>query len=174
MKPLIDFQILRSDDPNVIMIADASMWEHIENKPAVIEITTPGASSADVIKYFEKNQITIFNSVNMNMSCNSGDCEDFCPLPDGVYTIVLKGSPDSFFKQKKYLHTANTRLKLDELYVKSFSICEDANKGTIKLLDEIDFLITAAEANVRMDNINDAQYLFYKSQELIENLDVCK
>ncbi len=70
---------------------DTSIWSFIENKPAIIEIIPPGV--VDPIVYnVAKNKTNIFNTSNLGMS-NIGVLND---LPDGVYKVTIKGSPDSF------------------------------------------------------------------------------
>lgn len=175
-KPLIDFNILPNDDPRFIIIQDASMWYHLENKPAIIEITTPGSSKPNVIVNFPKGKVSIFNSKNTLLECNESSCEDYWYLDDGFYEITLKASPDDFRRCKTYIHTANTRLKLDEAYAKHFTLCAAPNKGKLEKLKEIDFLLRAAEANTRLNLIPDAQSLFFRAQEMVDSSckNVCK
>ena len=172
-KPVIDFQILDSYDPRVLLIADNSIWEHTENKPSIIEITTPGASEP-VVHYFKKNQINSFNSVNLLLNCESGDCQEYEFLPDGVYEITVKASPDTFFTTKKYLQTAKTRLELDKKYVQNSIKCENLNDNVFKYLEEVYTVIRFAEANTRLDNICEAQELLFKAQSTLEKCDECR
>jgi hypothetical protein len=36
-------------------------------------------------------------------------------LPDGIYDVTIKGSPDTFQKNRQYLRTTKTQLELDKL-----------------------------------------------------------
>ena len=73
----IDFQVIDTGDPRVLMIADNSVWAQIENQPKVIEITTPGNDPATdyVGHYFQPYQINSFNSETLGLSCS-----DDCPI----------------------------------------------------------------------------------------------
>jgi hypothetical protein len=175
-KPILDFQILQSFDPRVILVADNSIWEHISNKPAIIEIITPGAEEA-IVHYFEKNKINSFNSVNLFLNCPGDDCgcdgNGFEYLPDGVYSITIKGSPDTYTICKKHLQTAKTRLRLDKQYASLHLNCERIDKSKEVTINEIEFLLLAAEANVRLDFINDAYDLLMAAQSILDKLE-CK
>lgn len=169
-KPIIDFQILCSRDPRVLMIADTSMWYHIVNKPAIIEITLP-ATETKVTKYFVKSAVTTFNSLNLGINCECEldcRCEELQFLDDGAYCIKVTGSPDTFNVSKYHLQTAATRLKLDELYVKANLICSKYSNAELSRIQEAEFLIDAAEANARLDNITEAQELLFRAQDLID------
>lgn len=170
----LDFQILYTYDPRLIIVADTSMWGHIENKPSIIEIVVPGAKTP-IVKYFEKGKNNVFNSVNLEQGCKTpSNCDELLFLDDGVYKITLKGSPDTFYVEKYYMHTASTQLKLDELYVKMNLVCDNVSSAVKKDIEEIEFLIKSAEANTRLANITDAQSLLFKAQGKLERLSECK
>lgn len=169
-KPIIDFNILPNDDPRFISVMDASVWHPIENKPSIIEITLPGGSKPSVTHEFTKGSIHTFNSKNLLADCAYDPCGTYDMIDDGFYKITVKGSPDDFNKCKTYLHTANTRLKLDILFSKAYLDCNSkASKESIERIKEIDFLIRAAEANTRLDLISSAQNLFMRAQDLIDS-----
>ena len=109
----IDFQIYDSEDPKQIIVLDTSIWSYIEDKPSIIEILTPGEKDAVVYPY-TKNGFNILNSINLGLNCS--DCnQNLLDLPDGVYEITIKGSPDSFYKKRCYLRTTIIQSKLDDL-----------------------------------------------------------
>jgi molecular chaperone DnaK (HSP70) len=169
-KVFIDFHIIPIADPKALLIVDTSQWEHIENKPSIIEITIPGAAEP-ITHYFDKNKINVFNSINLLVNCQLPcGCDSLIknPLPDGVYIITVKGSPSKFNKTIKYLRTNALRLEVDKLFLDSRVKCERVTSSQRKKLDEIDFLITSAEANTRLDQIQDAQELFLKAQSLFK------
>jgi hypothetical protein len=175
-KPIIDFIILPNDDPRFIFISDASMWRNIKDKPSIIEVIIPGAKNPAIVAEYAKGSTTSFNSKNLQTECNESSCVGYEPLEDGIYTITVKGSPDDFFKCRKYLHTANLRLRLDEMYVKNFTLCNNANPKIMDKLKEIDFLIKAAESHTRLNLISDAQELFFRAKNLVDKNcnNVCK
>ncbi len=172
----LDFQILETKDPNIISIMDSSEWSNIENKPSIIEIFIPGKDTP-IVHFFNKKQINLFNSINLKINCVD-DCGevDYIQLPDGIYTIVLKGSPDKYIKSRKYLRTVSTELKLDKIFIglelttKYFS----SNKSTIDSIFDIELMLKAAKANLRYSNIKKTQSLLFKAQDLIEDLISCK
>lgn len=177
-KVIIDYNIIPNFDPRTLLIADVSMWEHIKNKPSIIEITLPG-SQTPVVHYFTKGQINVFNSVNLMINCTlpcGCDSIEYNFLPDGIYVIDVKGSPDTFHLEKHHLQTAQTRLDLDKLYVNLDLLCGNIIKeAEKKRIEEIEFLLHAAEANVRIGDWCTAQELLYKAQDKIKTCNLsCK
>ena len=170
----IDFQIYDSRDPKTIIILDTSEWLHIYRKPSIIEIILPG-DSKPITHYFDKKSVNVLNSLNLNISC--GNCFDVNDdLPDGIYQITVKGSPDRFNKNKKYIRTTKTQLDLDNLYISlSLECFKDDNdiKNKIKDLNYIQLLLKASEANLRHDNSYVAQDLLFKAQDLIRKYKKC-
>lgn len=169
-KPIVDFYVLKANDPKFILIADNSMWQHIEGKTAIVEITFPGSTKA-ITHYYSQNQINSFNSVNLKYNCNLDcGCEDtgFYGLPDGVYTITVKGSPSTFFKTKYYLKTDTLRLKLAKVYFDLHLEAGPIDHSKKLFVDEIDFLIEAAEANIRLSNLKEAQELYRKASFMMD------
>lgn len=169
----LNFQVYESQDPKEFIIIDTSRWEHLSEKTSIIEITLPGESKP-VTRYYTKG-VNVFNSEMLYLSCD--DCgESFEDLPDGIYKITVKGSPDRFNKTKNYLRTTKTRLKLDELYINAadcFNSDEDSRRRIIKI-NEINFLLNSAEANARNGNNETAQNLFFKAQKVLDKTSKCK
>lgn len=169
----IDFQILGSNDPRFLNISDYSIWGQIESKPSIIEIIAPG-EEFPWVHFFKKGQQNVITSVDLGLSCPS-DCGEieFLDLPDGIYTITVKGSPDSFNKSRKYLRTELIQLELDKMYINLDLLCKNKDVDILNTLTDIDLLLKAASANVRHDNICTAQELFFKAQDLIEQAKGC-
>ncbi len=168
----IDFQILDSKDPTILSIYDTSYWQLIEGKPSIIEITTPGASSP-VVNTFTKNSINNFNSINLGLSCLS--CEDIIleELPDGIYTIVVKGSPDNFNKEKLYLRTTKLQLELDKIYIKANLLDKTSSKDLLDKLNWIGLLLRSAEANLRYGNLKQTQDIMFEVGSIIDKIKRC-
>ena len=170
----IDFNILDSGDPRVLLVADSSYWQLIEDQVSIIEVTLPGETTP-VVQYFTKNGITNLNSVNLNINCPNAECEDveLLPLDDGIYTITVKGV-EPYHKTKKHLRTTKFELALGKLYIDLFSngceVCQDKKD----MLIEIEFLIKAAKANLRTNDICTSQELFYEAQKLLDSTMKCK
>lgn len=170
----IDFQVYDSRDPKEFIVIDTSKWEHLSKKTAIIEITLPGESKP-VVNYYDKG-VNIFNSQMLYLNCDSCN-KSFEDLPDGIYIITVKGSPDKFNNSKNYLRTTKTRLELDSLYVSSVSDCfnsDEDKKRRVEKLNEIEFLLRSAEANTRLGNNQTAQELFFKAQKIINKTAKCK
>lgn len=160
----IDFDVIENCNPKYLTVADYSDWQHIEGKPAIIEITPPGSKKC-VTAYFDKFRLNVFDSENLNLSCTEKDCEEceLINLPDGIYTISIKGSPDTFCNTKEYLKIDNTRLELDKLIINT----DKEDTQSWNKIQEIEMLLSCAEANIRFGNICDAQELLFSAQELI-------
>lgn len=172
----IDFQIVDTGDPRVLMIADNSVWAQIANQPKVVEITTPGGDPDKdfVSHYFQPNQINSFNSETLGLSCSDECSVELNPLPDGVYTIVLKGSPDKFRMKRRYLKLDSTQLELDKLFIAYFNSCKENNKCFKDVITDIQMLLDGAKASVRFEDVCKAQELLFRAQELIERVKRCK
>lgn len=91
-KPVINFQMINTNDPKILIVADYSEWLHIENQPAVLSIKLPG--SKKYIQFnFVKNKFNAFNSNTLGLTCDIGcNDPDYLDLPDGIYDICLEGS----------------------------------------------------------------------------------
>ena len=108
----LDFQILNTGDPKLLVVMDASVWGFIEDKPSIIEITPPGTTNT-ITYNFVKGKNNVFNSSNLLIS-PVGTYND---LVDGIYRVSLKGSPDSFCVHRDFLKTDKVRNELANIYV---------------------------------------------------------
>lgn len=169
----VDFQIIPTLDPRFITIADYSTWGHISGKPTIVEITTPIDKDARV-HYFQQGQLNVINSYHLGISCikECGEVE-LEDIPDGIYKITIKGSPDSFQHTRSYLRTTLTQLELDKLYINLNLLCDRLDEVVFRKLTDIDLLLKAAEANVRHGNNKKAQFLLFRAQDLIEQTKGC-
>lgn len=170
----IDFQIYDSNDPKQIIVLDTSIWGYIENKRSIIEIITPGDNS--IIAYdFAKNGVTILNSINLGLNCT--DCnKEFNDLPDGVYEITVKGSPDKFYKKRFYLKTTIIQNKLDDIILKVYSECNTCieNSEQIDKILRYKNLLEVAEAFIRKGHKCEAQDIIFKIQDFLKKYNNCK
>ena len=164
MKTTIDFQVLETFDTRYLSVADYSDWGLAESRNAIIEITLP-ASDKPVTHYFDKKAINRFNSILLGLNCSGVENLD---LPDGIYTITVKGSPDKYKKTRTFLKTTQTKLKLDTILINNVSSCNDIDGKIVDEILEIEILIKAAEANIRYGNECEAFELFQKAQKLID------
>lgn len=165
----IDFYI--NSDLYYLKVLDFSDWGLIENKPSIIEITLPGFASPKT-RYFDKKMVNIFNSITLDGTCT--DCEAETPqtLLDGIYVIKVIGSPDTYFKELKYLKTDALQMEIDRVYIDSFS--NPSRDLVIDKLAEIEFILKGAEAHLRYDMERECNMLFRQAQKLVERLIECK
>ena len=174
----LDFQVLDTGDPRLLVIADNSVWGIIDSKQKIIEITLPGGNpekqNDKVVHWFSAHQINTFNSNNLGLSCGTDCSSELLNLPDGVYTITIKGSPETYKLTKHWLKLDNTQLELDKLFIAYYSSCKENNKCFKDLVIDIQMLLDGARASVRFDDICKAQELLYRAQELIERVRRCK
>lgn len=172
----IDFYVFSEYAPEVLLVGDNSNWLHIEDSPAIIEITLPGATKPLIYTYL-KNGVNSFNSHNLKVTCLKGDCteEEFGPLPDGIYTITVKGSHSpEFYKTKYHLKTDRLQQVIDKNLI---DLGFHFDKEKIKLRDEIlnvKVLLMQAEAYIRMQELSKAKQFYDLAKEEIERIDRCK
>ena len=167
-KTVVDFGVRDYMNPKYFFVTDLSEWKQAASKPSIIEITPPG-SRKFVTHYFEKGQENQFNSIKLQLNCDL-DCDTECiELPDGIYQITVKGSPDSNFMCKDYLRTVNMELELDAAY-----LSEDGSPKLKQKVCDIEMLLKAAKANVRSDNFGKAQELFEMAEIEVEKLKDCQ
>lgn len=171
----IDFQIISNHNPKYLLVIDTSFWETLQDKPSAIEITVPGFKDP-VSHYFDKGKVNIFHSINLGLNCI--DCilteEDLLDLPDGIYKVTVKASPSHIQETKYFLKTDLIRAKLDEAFIQFDVNCDSPCKDFLNRIQEIDFLIKAAEANTRLGNECEAQDLLDRANRLIRKLKKCK
>lgn len=169
----LDFQIVSTNDPKNIFVVDSSEWAQISSKPSIIEITLPGETEP-IVHPFEKNKVNVFNSFNLNIHCTTCLEPDFKDLPDGIYHITVKGSPDSFSLSKQFLKTDKTQLEIDK-FISSMNLsCGDFSKESMDKIQKIFILLEAAESNTRLGKYCEAQELLFKVQKLTKKLNGCK
>lgn len=168
----LDFFVFSLYDPKVLLISDNSNWLHIESKPAVIDITIPGSSKS--VRYtFLKNGINSFNSHNLGITCLGGGCteEEYSELPDGIYTITLTGSPDSFTVTKYHLKTDRVKQRIDKILITLGLEFDTANKEIRDEVLDIQTLLQIAEAFIRQSNIDQSKTFFDAAYDRLTDLE---
>lgn len=159
----LDFNVLETDNIKVLSVIDTSIWSVIEDQPSIIEIQLPG-SKEKVIHYFSKNAVNNFNSINLGLNCID-ECEGIVlnDLPDGIYTITLKGSPSEYFIEKEYIRLNKIKLELDKKIIQS----DMKGCGCNHPLFDVEMLLKSAEANVRYNNSCQASEDYEKAKKLL-------
>lgn len=154
MNVKLDFHVFTNDDPRYLIVMDLSEWGYIENKPSIIEIKVPGYRKP-VIHYFEKNARNVFNSSNLNMGCHPCDADTTCPLPDGIYAITLKGSPDSHCISRYYFKYDQIQDKLDQMLLGIYGSSCDNKVDTTNFLS-LKVLLETVKSAIRQGKLNTA------------------
>lgn len=165
----IKFQVLRTDDPKELLIADTSRWSFIYDKPSIIEITLPGYSNP-IVHYFEKDKINNFTSASLGINCGAECEEDLVDLPDGIYYIVVKGSPDTFKAERYYLRTEKLQLSLDLMFIKLGLDINNEESSFVDALLNAKMLIEASHSATRLGNIKKAYEYYKEAKRLVDNL----
>lgn len=165
----IDFQHIATGDPKRLVIMDTSVWSFIENKTAIIEILVPG-SSKPVTYNIVKNKTNIFNSSNLYLGA-VGTSSD---LPDGVYKVTVKGSPDKFCKMRYILKDDRTRLELYKLYSSTGLEGEDKDPDIMSIIKENKLLIDGANAEIVLGNHSTAGRYLQIAYENLTRYTNCK
>lgn len=170
----VDFYVFSEYDPKVLLVGDNSSWLHIQDSPAIIEILLPGSAKPIIFTYL-KNGINSFNSHNLKITCLKGDCteEEFVDLPDGIYTITVKGSPSTFQRTKYHLKTDRLQQVIDKNLIDlGFYFDEHKVKQRDELLN-VKVLLMIAEAHIRREDIQQAKKYYDLAKAEVERIDEC-
>lgn len=168
----LEFEVESTNNPMNLRVVDQSEWGILAERPAIIEIVTPGKEEP-VTYFLGKNMVNVFTSTSLRTADNK-DKFDFEPLPDGIYNITIKGSPSSYNFSRMYLKTDSIRLNVDKIWARAGILCEHENKEVLEKIEEVEFLLRAAEANLRLGNAVEAQELYEKAERLVYVLNNCK
>lgn len=170
----IDFQIYDSKDPKYIIVLDTSTWGLIKDKPAIIEVVTPGFTKPWV-QYYDKNAVNYITTKTTGLDCE-GCCTELSDLPDGVYKITVKGSPEKFCYTRYYLKTTLVDAKLDELLVASYTDCDECNIDDDEISKVVMYknLLEVANASVRRGEISRANKILQKVDKYVKRFKNCK
>ena len=174
-KITVDFYVFSEYDPKVLLVGDNSNWLHIEDQPSIIEILLPGSSKPIVFTYL-KNGINSFNSHNLKITCLKGDCteEEYTDLPDGIYTITVKGSPSTFYKTKYHLKTDRLQQVIDKNLIDLGFYYEEDKVEERDALMRVHIFLMQAEAYIRRDDIPNAKLYYDIAKKEIERIEACK
>jgi len=164
----IDFNILDDTiEPKQIVLIDTSDWGEIENNPAVIEIVPPGYKTP-VVNPFMKNEVTVVTAKSLGLQKET--CRYDVDLPDGVYQITVKGSPDTFYREKFFLKTDQLRLEFDKLLVSMLDGCNNMSAANQEMFVKIYFMLLAARAHIRLGNWCKAHEIYLEAEKLLKNM----
>jgi len=165
----LNFQFFSTGDPKTLVIIDTSIWSFIENKPSIIEIISPG-NTTPIVYNFLKGKSNIFNSSNLHLS----PIAVYNDLPDGLYKVTLKGSPDSFCKHRDILKTDVTRLELYHLYSSLGLEKRELDEEVYQKIKNIKLLIEAAEASVSIGQTAKGVNFLKRAMDMLTKYKECK
>lgn len=145
----LDFEILDTDDPKLIIFIDASVYLDPNPEKPILEIVLPGFNQyflVNIIPY----QINVMNSNTIGVTKTfNNDYNCLGDLPDGVWEYTYRVCPyDTVFIKKCVLRTALLNQKLNCLY-KLFDNADCSLKDDRKIknkLTDIDIFIQTAKA----------------------------
>jgi len=165
----LDFHVLSTGDPKILVVMDTSVWGFIEDKPSIIEIILPGSKKVRVYNFI-KGKANVFNSSNLLIT----PVGQYCELVDGIYKITVKGSPDSHCKHRGFLKTDSAKLKLYKMY-NSLNL-EDGKSDRDKKekIQDIDLLIKAAEASVSLGKYKKGMQFFKRAVQELNEYNECE
>ena len=94
-------------------------------------------------------------------------------LPDGIYTITVKGSPSTFFKTKYHLKTDRLNQVIDKNLIDlGFYFDEEKIIQRDELLN-VKVLLMQAEAYIRREDVQQAKKFYELAKTEIERIDEC-
>lgn len=164
MNPNIDINISVSSSLYFLHVKDLSCWGVAENKPAVIEIKMPGYKKP-ISKYFDKKD-TSYDSLSLGINCGN-EC-DKIELPDGIYDITLKASPDSFSYQTYYLKADKFQKEFDMAFIEAFE------NEDISRLRELEDIVNVTSSYLRMGLVDKAGVAFQEANKKLNRIKNCK
>lgn len=170
----LNFQVVDTGDPKLLLVQDFSKWRVIENMPSYIEITLPGSKSPITVP-FEKYAVNGFNSLSLGTSCHV-DCEEnLIPLPDGIYCLTIKGGQDGMYEfSRYYLKKDKLQTDLDKAWVRLGIDYDLKDENFRNRLLYIEGYLRAASAATRLGKIPEAQDYFRLAEKEIRSYVECK
>jgi len=166
----LDFQILDSGDPRVILVSDFSEWLVIEDMPAYLYVTPPSMEEA-IVRVFNKNATNGLNSLNLGLSCG----EELENLEDGIWNIKVRGGKNGErIVEKYYLKKDELQIELDKVWVKLGIEYDIFDREVRDYLLYIVGFLEAASAQIRQGDVPKAKEFFKLAQNKMEAFKECK
>ncbi len=156
LTPKIDFQVIETYDPKVIVIADTSRWAAIKNDPSILEIKYE--DHPIYAEYFKKESINVIDSLKLFDTWDKD-------LKDGSYKITLKGSPETHQKERYVYRTQNLITRIDYLFNN-----EKEDKEYIEKMYELFYIHESIKSHTRDGNIGKASKKYKLLKRMTEDL----
>lgn len=168
--PILDFTIVDTHNPATIGIADTSFYPTNFNVlNPTLEITPP--SFPKVVTFYLKNNINIFNSNTLNITCVTS-LNMLTTIPDGIWTVKLSISPPIQWNvEKSFLRTELLQQKFGKAFLKTDLVeCSlSAKTENMKVLDEVYFYIQSSVAAANECNYILAMKLYQTANTMLDN-----
>jgi hypothetical protein len=166
----LDFQILDSGDPRVILISDFSDWLVIKNMPAYLYVTPPNQEEA-IVRVYSKNSTNGLNSLNLSLSCGT-KLEN---LEDGIWNIKVRGGKNGERSvEKYYLKKDELQIELDKEWIKLGIEYDIFDKEVRDSLLYIVGFLEAASSAIRQGDVPKSKEFFKLAQDKMEAFKECK
>lgn len=167
----IDFTIWEKTlDTKRIYVADISNWGIIAEFDSWIDIVSPG-NLTPVTYPFDKGGLTVINALTLGIQGGDAESTNLRDIPDGIYTIKVYGTPDTYYKEKSFLKYDSFWLKYQTVLLAAMGNCNSISDYDKNMLVKAWFLMQAAAAQVRLGNTCKAEALYKEAEKLIKNLD---
>lgn len=171
-KVKLRFEYLPVYDPKTMLLVCTSDWSFIKNKSSIVEITPPG-SSRPIVEYWGKNEVNKYDSESLGLTCNPTCHGDLIPIPDGIYHIKIKGSPDTFSYESYISFDSNLQLSIDKEYSKLGLDIEAEDSVKVNMLWNMKMLLEASRSSIREGNIKRTQEYYREVERLLEAVKNC-
>lgn len=171
-KVRLSFEYLPVYDPKTMLLVCTSDWSFIKDKPAIVEITPPG-SSRPIVEYWGKNEVNKFDSSNLLLTCGATGYSDLIPIPDGIYHIKIKGSPDTFNYESYISFDSNLQLEIDKEYSKLSIDIEAEDRNFVNSLWNTKMLLEASRVSIRRGEIKKTVEYYKEAERLVKSLNRC-
>lgn len=173
-KIILNFQVIDTGDPKMLLVGDFSKWRVIENLPAFIDITLPGARNHITLP-FKKNATQGYTSLSLGVSQHINCEENIKPLPDGIYEFCLRGGKDGErTKHKYYLKKDAFQEDIDKEWVKWGLEYNVESKEQRDALLYVEGFLRAAIASTKKGLIPQAKDFFHLAQKKLKSVVECK
>ncbi len=166
------FEYLPVYDPKTMLLVCTSDWSFIKDEPAIVEITPPG-SSRPIVEYWAKNEVNKFDSASLLLTCEARCYSEMIPIPDGIYHIKIKGSPDTFNYESYISFDSNLQLEIDKAYSSLGLDIEAEDEIRVNSLWNMKMLLEASRSSIREGKIKKTQEYYKEAKRLVEAFKNC-
>lgn len=179
MTPTIDinFQVLNTNDPSTILIADQSQWGVSENKPAYLIVTPPGSKNTINLN-FPKERIMILTSIALGLSEACLDCtgQKYDDLDDGIWEFCLQSAFEGLNKKRFYLKDDQLRQQIAKIRIRLYDT-QGLTFVRTKASDEIaimENMLDVANDLTMEGRTKDAMKAYNEASKIAERYENCK